>query len=215
MNKKRSAFYNVMNYIHVFFWLSFFAFLTIYLTLGILLIPSLMSVFTVGREVIFGEYDMTDSIIKRFFGGVKANLGMMRYFPLQIIFCLEAVGVYAGNMAGMKVISYICTAIMGLIITYLIYVCLCRIHFEKKCDLISVAVVMIYSLPYMLTIWLLMTLACLAIGPVFMIASLMVGALALILMQGAALIGILMFKQKTEQLSEAEEKLIGRFIKKE
>ena len=209
-NKGKKVFYNILNYVHVFFWLGIFAFLTIYISLGFLLIPSLTSVFVIGKEIIFGDYDMTDSVFKRFFGGVKNNIGMMRYFPLQIIFCMEGVGIYAANMANMKVIAYICTALMGLILTYIIFVCLCKVHFEQKCDLITVAVIMLYSLPYMITIWLIMTLFCLFIGPVVMIISLFVGALALVLMQGAALVGILHFKEKTSSLSEAETKIIDR-----
>ncbi len=206
----KTIFYNVLGYIHVTFWLSLSAFLAIYLSLGILLIPALCSVFMIGKDIIYGEYDMTDGVIKRFVGGVKENIGMMRFFPLQLVFVLEAAGIYAANLTGMKPIVYVCTGLMSLMLTYIIFICLCRVHFEQKCDPVTVAVIMLYSLPYMLTVWLVMTLLCLLAGPALMIGSLLVGALVLVMIQGTALVGILRFKGKTSVLTEAEEKIAAR-----
>ncbi|MBR4224569.1 MAG: hypothetical protein IKR73_07145 [Oscillospiraceae bacterium] len=211
-NNGKIVFYNILNYIHVIFWLSLLSVLTIYLTLGILLIPSLTSVYIIGKEIILGDYDMTDSVFKRFFGGVRSRIGMMRYFPLQIIFCLEAAGVYAGHITGMSIISYVCTVLMSLVLTYTIYICLCRVHMEQKCDLITVAVIMLYSLPSALSIWLILTIVCLFFCPAVMIASLLIGALVLIVMQGVAMIGILKFKEDTSQLTEKEKTLIARLL---
>jgi hypothetical protein len=69
---------------------------------------------------------------------------------------------------------------------------------------------MLYSLPYMLTIWLVMTLVCLFTGTVTVIASLLIGALVLVVIQGTALIGMLRFKEKTSELTAAEKKIAAR-----
>ena len=203
-------FYNIISYVHVTFWLSLISFLTIYLTLGILLIPALCSVFLIGKDIIYGEYDTTDSVLKRFFRGLKENIGMMKFFPLQLIFLLEGAGIYAANASGLRPIVFVCTALMSLILTYIIFLCLYRVHFNSKCDSVTVCVVMLYSLPYMLTIWLVMTLVCLFTGTVTVIASLLIGALVLVVIQGTALIGMLRFKEKTSELTAAEKKIAAR-----
>ncbi|MBP0954713.1 MAG: hypothetical protein J6M90_03595 [Oscillospiraceae bacterium] len=213
-NKKgKQVFYNVLGAVHVVFWLSLLAFGVIYLSLGILLLPVLTSVFTIGKEIIFRQYDITDSVFKRFFGGVKNNMSMLRYFPLQILLILEGAGLYAANMTGMKVIAYFCTALMSLMLTYIIYTALCKVHFEQKCDAVTVAVIMVYSLPFMISVWLVMTLVCLFAGPAAMIVSLAAGALLLLLIQGTALVGILNFKEKTDSLTEEEKEIKGTLFR--
>ncbi|MBQ5316272.1 MAG: hypothetical protein J6I96_01840 [Oscillospiraceae bacterium] len=208
--KKRFSLSAVLDAVHVVFWLSIVFFVTVYVTFGILLIPALMSFFAVGKDILYGHYDRTDSIFGRFFSGIKNNIGMMRYFPLVLILALEAVGVTASARIGFMVISYVCIVLMGLILTYIIYLCLCRTHIDEKCDLVTAAMVMIWSLPNMLAVWLVCVLSCVLFGEVFMVVSALAGAAVMLLIQGTASVGILSFKAKHSALDEDEEKLMGK-----
>ncbi len=207
--KAKKTFFSIINYIHVVFWLSLCTFGVIYLTLGIMIFPALTSAFSIGKEVLFGEYDTTDSVLKRFFGGIKKHIGTMRYFPMYLFFVLECAGLYAAGLTGMDILAYVCNALMGLVLTLCIFACLCAVHFEKKPDIVTVGVVMIWSLPAMLAIWLIMTLCCLFFGEIFIVISLPAGGLLLGIMQAAALYGILSFKSKTGSLTESEEKFLS------
>ena len=93
--------------VHLIAVLSAVCFGTIYLSLGILLIPALTSAFLVGKDVIYKQFDVYDSLSKRFFRQLKEEMHTMRYFPIQLVFVLQAVGIYASGRIGMKEISYL------------------------------------------------------------------------------------------------------------
>ena len=83
--------------VHLIAVLSAVCFGTIYLSLGILLIPALTSAFLVGKDVIYKQFDVYDSLSKRFFRQLKEEMHTMRYFPIQLVFVLQAVGIYAAG----------------------------------------------------------------------------------------------------------------------
>lgn len=214
MKKNKRNFSEIFNVIHVIFWLSIVFFGTVYLSLGILLVPALCSLFSIGKEVLYKEFDITDNIFRRFFTGIGENIRMMKYFPFVLIIALEAVGIKAAAAAGIQIIAYICPAITGFLLTFLIYLCLCRIYYKPDTDMISAFIIMICSLPHMFAIWVLMTLCVIFFGVVFMAVSILVGAAVMLLIQGVAAIDILLFRQKNGSLDEKEQKFIGMLRKR-
>lgn len=213
MKKKKKGLSSVFSGLHIIFWLSLCFFGTVYLSFGILLIPALCSLFGMGKELLTREFDITDNIFKRFFSGIGESISMMRYFPFILIIALEAVGMTAAARTGLTAIAYICPAMIGLILTFLIYLCLYRTHLNEKTDIIGTFMIMVVSLPHMITIWLAMTLCVIFFGSVFMVISALAGALVMLLIQGVGAVDILNFKSRTAELTEDEKKLIGRFVK--
>lgn len=201
--------------VHLIAVLSAVCFGTIYLSLGILLIPALTSAFLVGKDVIYKQFDVYDSLSKRFFRQIKEEIHTMRYFPIQLVFVLQAVGIYASGRIGMKEISYLLLPCMAFLLTLLIYIISYHVFYQKLPSVVNVIIAMFFRLHYLITVWVLMILILMIFQPSAMGYLLIVGEIPLLLFQTVAFLDILAFKSAKGDLDESDKKHFDEdFIKK-
>lgn len=199
----------IMSAIHLIVVLSIVCFGTIFLSLGILLIPALTSAFIVGKDVIYKRYDVYDGLIKRFFKGLTSEIGMMRYFPLQLIILIQLAGMYAAEKVGMNFLMYLMIACISFVLTLIVYVIAYHIFYSEKPTVTEVLIAMFYRVHFFLLVWVAMLLVTTLFSVKLMGIFVLVGTIALLLVETVAFLGILGFKNLRKELTAEEKEYFG------
>lgn len=202
MKKKAFDWSALTSAVHLIFVLSLVTFGTIYLTLGLLTLPALTSAFMVGKDVIYKRFDVYDSLSKRFFTQLTEEMGMMRYFPVQLIIILQGLGIYAAGRVGMPQLVYVLVPCIAFLITFMIYIAAYHVFYERYPDAVSVIIAMFYRVQYLMTVWVLMILVSILFRASMLGILLMIGAVVLLLLETAAFLGIIAYKKARGHLSE-------------
>lgn len=127
---------------------------TIYLSLSILTIPALTSAFIIGKDVIYKQFDVHDGLVKRFYTELAAQMGMMRYFPLQLLVLLQTAGMYGAEKTGMTYLSYPMLICISFVCALIVYVIAFHLFYSPKPTVTIVIIAMMYRVQYFLMIWL-------------------------------------------------------------
>ncbi len=204
----------VMSAIHLIFVLSIVCFGTIIFSLGILLIPALTSAFIVGKDVIYKRYDVYDGLVKRFFSGLASEMRMMRYFPLQLIIIIQLAGMYAAEKVGMNFLMYLMVACISFVLTLIVYVITYHIFYSPKPSVTEVLIAMFYRVHFFLLVWVAMLLITTLFGVKLMGVFLLVGTIAVLLVETVAFLGILSFKNLKKELTDEEKEYFGEELLK-
>ena len=199
----------IMSAIHLIVVLSIVCFGTIFLSLGILLIPALTSAFIVGKDVIYKRYDVYDGLIKRFFKGLISEIGMMRYFPLQLIILIQLAGMYAAEKVGMNSLMYLMIACISFVLTLIVYVIAYHIFYSEKPTVTEVLIAMFYRVHFFLLVWVAMLLVTTLFSVKLMGVFVLVGTIALLLVETVAFLGIIGFKNLRKELTAEEKEYFG------
>ncbi|MBQ8786994.1 MAG: hypothetical protein IJZ61_05115, partial [Oscillospiraceae bacterium] len=199
----------LMSAIHLIFVLSIVCFGTIILSLGILLIPALTSAFIVGKDVIYKRYDVYDGLVKRFFSGLASEIRMMRYFPLQLIIIIQLVGMYAAEKVGMNFLMYLMVACISFVLTLIVYVITYHIFYNPKPSVTEVLIAMFYRVHFFLLVWIAMLLITTLSSIKLMGVFLLVGTIAVLLVETVAFLGVISFKNLKKELTEEEKEYFG------
>lgn len=199
----------IMSAIHLIVVLSIVCFGTIFLSLGILLIPALTSAFIVGEDVIYKRYDVYDGLIKRFFKGLTSEIGMMRYFPLQLIILIQLAGMYAAEKVGMDFLMYLMIACISFVLTLIVYVIAYHVFYSEKPTVTEVLIAMFYRVHFFLLVWVAMLLVTTLFSVKLMGVFVLVGTIALLLVETVAFLGILGFKNLRKELTAEEKEYFG------
>lgn len=199
----------IMSAIHLIVVLSIVCFGTIFLSLGILLIPALTSAFIVGKDVIYKRYDVYDGLVKRFFKGLTSEIGMMRYFPLQLIILIQLAGMYAAEKVGMNFLMYLMIACISFVLTLIVYVIAYHIFYSAKPTVTEVLIAMFYRVHFFLLVWVAMLLVTTLFSIKLMGVFVLVGTIAVLLVETVAFLGILGFKNLRKELTDEEKEYFG------
>ena len=199
----------IMSAIHLIVVLSIVCFGTIILSLGILLIPALTSAFIVGKDVIYKRYDVYDGLIKRFFKGLVSEIGMMRYFPLQLIIIIQIAGMYAAEKVGMGFLIYLMVACISFVLTLIVYVITYHIFYNPKPEVTEVLIAMFYRVHFFLLVWVAMLLITTLFSVKLMGVFVLVGTIAVLLVETVSFLGILGFKNLKKDLTDEEKEYFG------
>lgn len=212
--KKKLDLATLLSAVHLCFVMSIVCFSVTYLSLGILALPALTSAFRTGRDVIYKKYDIYDSVVKTFFKRMKTEMRMMRYFPIQFIIILQAVGIYAAGKVEMDFLVIPLVVGIASLLTLLIYIAAYHVFYSELPSVADVVIAMFYRIQYMTIIWMLMLLASVFFGTVFIAVSLFIGAIALFAVEAVAFLGITAFRKLKGELTEEEIELMGEDILK-
>lgn len=212
--KNKFTLNGIMSVIHLIIVLSIVCFGTIILSLGILLIPALTSAFIIGKDVIYKRFDVYDSLVKRFFSGVRSQIGMMRYFPVQLIILIQLAGMYAAEKTGMEFLMYILIACISFLLTLIVYIITYHVFYESGPDVIHVLVAMFYRVHYVLLVWAVMLLITVLAGIKLMGIFLLTGTIVILMTETVAFLGIIGFKNLKKELTDEEINYFGEELLK-
>ena len=195
--------------------LSIECFAVIYLSLGILLLPALTSAFLIGKDVIYRRFDVYDSITKRFFGQLKKQLVMLRYFPIQLIMIMQALGIYASNKIGSHFLLYLLIPSIAFMMTLVVYLITYHVFHKKMPEITEVIIAMFYKVQYMISVWVIMLLVLYFLRPAMLGIFLIAGEIMLLGTESVAFIGITSYKKAKDELGEEDTEYFSEeFLKR-
>lgn len=142
---KESKFYMALCVVHTLVVGSLWLFLTNIVTLGLMMIPSFTAAFTMGKQIIYKEFDYHGSITRQYFHLVASHLKLMRYSFLNIMMLMNLLGVFMGIYTGLSMISYMCMFIIATILTFICFLCGYLVFVDEKFTLSEAAVFMFYK----------------------------------------------------------------------
>lgn len=207
--KKKLDLSSIMAAIHLIAVLSVVCFGTIFLTLSILAIPALTAAFVIGRDVIYKQFDVHDGLVKRFFSELAAQMGMMRYFPLQLLILLQTAGMYGAEKTGLTYLSYPMLICISFLCALIVYVIAFHLFYSPKPTVTAVIIAMMYRVHYFLIVWILTVLAAVFFSLKLMAILLLAGALLILGVEICAFLGIMGYKKLRKELTEEEKDFFG------
>lgn len=142
---RESILYRILSLIHVFFFLSILCFGTIFLSLTIMMVPAVTAAFLIGKELIYKEYDITDSIFKKYFQYLKESLHLMKYVGINVVAALNIGGVFVGIRMQQVFYCVVCLAITAILYSLVLYVAGYYTFVDKKFTLVEVFICMLYK----------------------------------------------------------------------
>lgn len=148
--------YKVLSAVHIVFFSSILCFGTICLTGTILLMPALGASFLIGKDAIYKELDINDSIIRTYFRYLKASMKLAKYFIVNIIIALNITGMLVA--AGINNIAFfvICLAITAFLLTFLLYIAGYYTFVSDRINMIEVVAGMFTKLKLLLPVFIVM-----------------------------------------------------------
>lgn len=142
---RESKFYMTLCVIHTLIVGSLWLFITNVLTLGLLMIPTFCTAFTMAKEIIYKEFDYHGSITRRFFSLTASNLRTMKYCHLNIMVLINLVGIFTAIYTGLMTIAYLCLFMAATLLTFIWYIAGYHAFVQEKFTLSEVAVFMFYK----------------------------------------------------------------------
>ncbi|MHB8128794.1 MAG: hypothetical protein ACYDEX_07340 [Mobilitalea sp.] len=162
---KETKLYRTLSLVHLIFVTSFFLGITTIASGGILLLPALTAVFYVGRDLLFGRYNVHDGLLKRLISEVRHHMRMLRFLPAEILFVMQCVGIYVASLQKMQLLQILLLAAAAFLLVFLNYVCCFEVFFGGSYTWISVIIAMFYKVSYLFSLWILAILGILFMQP--------------------------------------------------
>lgn len=210
--KKKLDLTALLSGIHLVFIGSILCFGTIYLTLGILALPALTAAFTIGKDVIFRQFDVYDSLTKRFFRETKAAMGMMKYFPLQLLAIFQCAGMFAAQKVGMPFLSYPMLICVVFVLSLIIYIITYHVFYSPKPPVTDVIIAMFYRIQYLLIIWMIVLLLTVTLCKITFVVCFFAGMLLIVLLEIVSFLDIISYKKLKGELTELDKEYLKEDI---
>lgn len=199
---RESVFYKTVSFIHIFFFLSILCFGTIFLSLTILMVPAITAAFMIGKELIYREYDITDSLIKKFFHYLKEALPLMKYVGINLAAALNIAGIFAGIYIGQTGYAIVCLTITAILYALTLYLAGYYTYMERKFSLMDVFICMMYKPGMMFTIVMVMIPVVVFFQAIMAKLLLVIGAFPLLALEVVITLHMLYYRKYKGELTE-------------
>lgn len=200
-----SILYKILSLIHVFFFLSILCFGTIFLSLTIMMVPAVTAAFLIGKELIYKEYDITDSLIKKYFRYLKESLHLMKYAGINLVAALNIGGVFLGIKMEQMVYCVLCLAITAILYTLVLYVAGYYTFVDKKFTLVEVFICMLYKPGLLIPVIILMILLIFFFRMTIAKILLVVGAFPIVVLEMVIFLHTLHYRKLRGVLPDDDE----------
>ncbi len=202
---RQSLLYRILSAIHIVFFSSILCFGTICLSGTLLFMPVLGACFHLGRDVIYREFDIHDSIIKTYFKYLKSSIQLVKYFGINLIIALNIVGMMLTAKTSNFIYSVVCLAIIGFLLSFSLYITGYNTFISPRINLTEVAISMFIKPQLLLPVFIVMVICVLFFSGILFTALLFLGTLILFVLEILIFIQMLQFKKITGKLSDSEK----------
>lgn len=199
---RESVLYKTLSFIHIFFFLSILCFGTIFLTLTILMVPALAAAFMIGKELIYKEYDITDSLIKKYFCYLKQTLPTIKYVGINLVAALNIAGIFVGINMGQTGYAIVCLTITAILYALALYVAGYYTFINHKFTLTEVFICMMYKPGLMFSVVVVMILMVFFFRMLMAEILLVIGAFPMLILEIVIMLHMLYYRHLKGELQE-------------
>ncbi len=197
-----SILYKTLSMIHIIFFLSILCFGTIFLSMTVLMVPAFTAAFMIGKELIYKEYDITDSLIKKYFHNLKETLPMFKYAVINVVAALNIAGIVLGVRMEQTVYSVVCLAITAILYTLILYIAGYYTFVDRKFTLVEVFICMMYKPGLMIPVIITMILSIFFFRMLIVKVLLAVGAFPMLVLEVVIFLHTLYYRELKGELQE-------------
>lgn len=202
---KENLFYKILSGIHFVFFTSLLCGSTILLSGTLLLLPALGAVFQIGKDFIEKKLNINDSIVRTYFIYLKEALALLKFFPVNLIILLNAIGMYAAMQAGYTVYSVICLVIVSFLLVFVLYITGYYVFINKKVNILEAAFCMFLKPQFLIPVFIVVVVFCAIVSAALLTFLFFTGAFFLFALEVVIFIQMLHFKKLNGTLSEEDE----------
>lgn len=170
----------------------------------------------IGKDELYKDLNINDSIVKTYFRYLKSALPLIRFFPIQFVMLLNAAGMFISASSNNAVYAIICLTLVSFLLVFILYIAGYYTFISNHVNMMEVLLSMLLKPQFLIPVFA-VTVLC---GFFFSIAMLAVLTLAgtffLFAIEVVIFIQMLYFRKLTGNLNEEEEYayLINRQDKK-
>lgn len=197
--------FKILSLIHVVFFLSILCFGTIFLSLTLLMVPAVTAAFLIGKELLYKKYDITDSLIKKYFRYLKETLHLMKYAGINAIAALNIGGAFLWIKMELTFYSVLCFAITAILYSLILYVAGYYTFVNKKFTLVEVCICALYKPGLLIPVVVLMILLEFFFSTLTVKILLVAGVFFLLVLEMVILIDTLHYRKLRGELPEDDE----------
>lgn len=209
--------YKILSAIHVVFFTSMLCFGITFLTGSLLALPAFGAAFLIGKDWLYDELDITNSIVRSYFSYFKRMWRLMRFFPIGLLLLLNMVGIWAASKMNLLPYTVVCMAILSILCTIMLYIVGYAVFVAEDFKIYDVILAMFVKPLSIATIFLIMLLAVYFFSGTLAIILFFMGTFFLFVIEVVIFITMLYYLKLTQQLDENEKfaYLVQREDKKE
>lgn len=212
---KEGLLYKILSAIHFVFYTSILCFGMTFLSLGVLLIPSLIAAFYIGRDYLYDTLNINDSIIKTYCSYFKQGWKAIRYIYITLLMLLNILGMTVAMRMNF-LFAIICMVNVVLLLVIQLYIAGYVVFVAASPSMTEVVVSMLYKPQFLITVYLVMLLTVFTANLVTFTVLFFTGTFFLFVLELLIFIQFLYFK-KERSLLEDDEKfmyLLGKLQRK-
>lgn len=202
---KKAPFYKILSGVHIVFFSSICCFGIVFLSGTLLMIPAFGAAFQLGKDAMYDELDVTNSIVAKFFCYLKDALGLMRFIPINIIMLLNIAGMWVAVKLHMVWILFSCMAIVSLMLTVALYIAGYFVFVQKKFSMTEAVVAMMIKPLSVMTIFAIMILFTYFFSGILVTILMFVGTFFLFVAEIVIFITMLYYRKVSGQLDEEDK----------
>jgi hypothetical protein len=197
--------YRVLCAIHIVFFTSLLCFGTVWLSGTILMVPAIGASFLIGKDALYKELDVTNSIIATYFKYLKASIKLLRYSLLNILIVLNVAGMIITASTGNFIYSCICLAIVGFLLSFMLYIAGYHTFVSNQINITEVFLSMFIKLHLLLPVFIVMVLCVLFFSGTLLTVIFLSGTLFLFVLEVLIFIQMVHFKAKSGKLDKDDK----------
>lgn len=209
--------YKILSAIHVVFFTSMLCFGITFLTGSLLALPAFGAAFLIGKDWLYDELDITNSIVHSYFSSFKRMWRLMRFFPISLLLLLNMIGIWAASKMNLLPYAVICMAILSILCTMMLFIVGYAVFVAEDFKIYDVILAMFVKPLSIATIFLIMLLAIYFFSGTLAVILFFMGTFFLFVIEVVIFITMLYYLKLTQQLDENEKfaYLVQREDKKE
>ncbi len=202
---RESMLYRILSAIHIVFFSSLLCFGTICLSGTVLLMPALAASFLLGKDAIYKELDINDSIIKIYFKYLKNSMKLVKYFLVNIIIALNISGMVTAAKTYNFIYYVICLAIVAFLLSFILYIAGYYTFVSNQINMMEVVVSMSMKLQLLLPVFIVIVLCVFFFSDVLLMMLFLAGTFILFALEILIFIQMLYLKKVLGKLDANEE----------
>jgi hypothetical protein len=211
---RETKMYKILSFVHLILTTSIFLGTITLFSFGVLFLPTLTSVFYLGKQLMYGNYNVYDGIFKILFKKLKEYMHMLRFFPVYIIFIMQSVGIYVAGLQGLLFLQIVLLSMGAFVLVYIFYIIGYEIFIGNGYNSFQVVIAMFYKVNYFISLWILAILGMLffqlsAVKYLFIVGSIIALAIEVIIF-----LTLIPFKEVSGMSDEDNENTMPKWYKK-
>jgi hypothetical protein len=167
--------------------------------------PVLGAAFLIGKDAIYKDLNINDSIVKTFFRYLKNSFCLLKFIPIQLIIVLNLIGMTAADRVNNKMYSVLCLSFISFLFVLMLYISGYYVFVDKKVNVIEVVIGMLLKPQILIPVFIIIVLCTSLFSFAFMVILLFTGAFFLFAIEVLILIQMINYKKVTGMLDEKDE----------